>query len=67
MSEPIPLGHQIAAHTLFGWCSACPGRSAVDEANAWRTWAVGNLPEVRDAIDVHNGPHSGSTRMRDVP
>ena len=39
MTEP-PLGHSQVAHARLGFCSRCRGKSATDEVDAWRTWAL---------------------------
>lgn len=52
-----PWGHLIAAHHLLGWCRACPGRDAVEEANAWNVWA-GALPEVAAELRRQQGGDS---------
>lgn len=31
-----PWGHSRAAHRVHGWCAHCTGRTAMDEAAAWR-------------------------------
>lgn len=45
-TSTVPAGHGITAHTLFGWCSACPGRTVLDELTEWRSWAYMK-------VDVH--------------
>lgn len=45
----IPLAHWLPAHYLFDWCSRCPGRDELEEANAWRAWAQINVPGVAAA------------------
>lgn len=45
-----PLGHSITSHFLLGWCSHCPGHSALQEMSAWRVWA-GRLPHVAAEIE----------------
>lgn len=40
-----PWGHSQVAHALLGWCAHCDGADAVDEAVAWRVFAVtGDAP-----------------------
>lgn len=34
--DPALWGHSRAAHRVFGWCSDCEGRRAVEEVIAWR-------------------------------
>jgi hypothetical protein len=36
----VPLGHSRVAHARFGFCSRCTGKTAADEVEAWRTWAL---------------------------
>ena len=31
-----PLGHSIAAHRAFGWCSHCKEHGVAEEVGAWR-------------------------------
>lgn len=31
-----PLGHSIAAHRVFGWCSHCKEHGVAEEVGAWR-------------------------------
>lgn len=46
----IPLGHDIPAHVVHGWCCICHGRTAYEEVNAWRQWSATHVPEVADAV-----------------
>lgn len=50
---PVPLGHSISSHTVFGWCCQCPDRTTADEVVAWRSWAVDSIPDVVAAIHKH--------------
>lgn len=43
-------GHSTSSHYLLGWCAKCPGYSHVQECDAWRRWAIRNVPEVMDLI-----------------
>lgn len=54
MPDRTPLGHTIAAHHLFGWCSHCKGRTVAEELGAWQVWA-GKLPEVAEEIKRQQG------------
>ena len=36
----VPLGHSRVAHTRLGFCSRCRGKTAADEVEAWRIWAL---------------------------
>jgi hypothetical protein len=37
----LPLGHSRVAHARLGFCSRCRGKTAADEVDAWRSWALG--------------------------
>lgn len=50
MPDRIPLGHSIATHTVHGWCCLCHDRTVSEETNAWRLWAMNNVPEVAEAV-----------------
>jgi hypothetical protein len=65
----VPLGHSIASHMVLDWCSGCPDRDVFQEANAWRLWAINNIPEVGEAVSRNFGedPDAGeSNRIGDV-
>lgn len=57
MLANIPLGHVIPSHVVLGWCSTCPGRTAAEEAAAWRLWSMTHVPEVREALDSRDAKH----------
>lgn len=36
-------GHLLGPHAAFDFCALCPGKTSVDELDAWRRWANKNL------------------------
>jgi hypothetical protein len=36
----LSSGHSRVAHGRLGFCSRCRGKTATDEVDAWRTWAL---------------------------
>ncbi len=46
----MPLGHSITSHVVLGWCCLCPGKDVDQETNAWRLWAMKNVPDVDEAL-----------------
>jgi hypothetical protein len=58
----LPQGHSISAHTLLGWCCHCCGRTPQEEAVAWRSWAIRNVPDVVEAAERHYGTSSAAHR-----
>ncbi len=48
--DDVPLGHDITTHVVHGWCCLCPSKTVNAELNAWRLWAMNNLPDVDGAV-----------------
>jgi hypothetical protein len=52
------------AHSLLGWCAACPGKSILDELTEWRGWAFMQVDahSTQSAADDHRqyGQTSGT-------
>ncbi|MFD8509699.1 hypothetical protein ACFV27_00935 [Streptomyces antimycoticus] len=51
----VPVGHSIAAHRAFGWCSHCKDHGPAEEVVAWRTRA-NREQDARQATLAASGP-----------
>jgi hypothetical protein len=52
-SNEAPLGHSIAAHRVFGWCSHCKEHGVAEEVGAWRIREHRLLEEQDQAARSH--------------